>query len=326
MTQDREESIMSSGLEELNRLPYPTQIILDIHSFCNAKCNICPYDVLKGKNPMGVMESHLFTKIVDDFANLARANNFKGNILFCNMGELFFDKNVIDKIKYVIDSGLEFHIQTNANLLTPKLVDQLIKSGMRGSFVISCHGISPNVYKEIMGLEISKTIENIEYLAQNYPKEKLLIQAIPFRWPRGEARRVRNYWRQREIHVRMPLPNNRASLVPSIKSIQKKSLVGCQGARPLGEMIICFNGDVILCCNDMAQQEIVGNLANNTIEEVWNGDIFLDKIKQIYCGKRSGPDFICKKCEFGKLSNSITSRMAKNISYSLKRFFLTRIW
>jgi MoaA/NifB/PqqE/SkfB family radical SAM enzyme len=317
---------MPVKLEEINRLPYPKQIILDVHSYCNARCTICPYDSLKGKNPMGVMEVGLFEKIIDDFANLAEANSFKGKVLLCNMGDPFFRADVIDRIKYIIRSGLEFNIQTNAYLLSPELTDRLVESGFNGHILISIHGISPKIYKEIMGLDIHRTLANVDYLIEHYPKDKISVQAIPYHWPRGEARRVRKYWRDRRISVRMPLPNNRAGLLPAIKDVPKKSLVACTQNRPLGEMVICFNGDVILCCNDMAQQEIVGNLRGKTIQEVWNGDGFVTKVRQIYCGASSSEGFICKTCEFGKMSKSPVRRLIKNIQYSLRRFFFVHVW
>jgi len=317
---------MALRLEDLNRPPYPKQMIVDIHSFCNAKCAICPYDDLKSKNKMGMMDESLFVKIIDDFSHLSKIYKFNGNVIFCNMGELFFTKDVIERIKYVLKSGLRFNIQTNAALMSDIMVDRLLESGFSGAITISCHGISPDVYQHVMGLDIRATLKNIDYLISRYPKNRIQIQAIPHEWPKGEARRVRNYWQRKGIALRMPLPNNRGGLLPSIKTRCKKALVGCRAGRPLGEMVVCFNGDVILCCNDMGQQEIVGNLARNTIEEVWNGDAFLNRIEKIYCGKASDYDFICKMCEFGQESNSEISRLIRNVRYSLKRFMLTRIW
>lgn len=314
-------------INELNRNPYPKQIIVDIHSYCNARCKFCPYHFVKSKIPMGVMDEKLFIKIINEFSQLSKINNFKGHVLFCNMGELFiYPKIAIDRMEYVIHSGLDFNIQTNAALLSPEVLNQLKDSGFNGSILISFHGISPNVYKDTTGMDISKTLKNIDYLSQNYPREKIRIQSIPYNWPLGEARRIRAYFRRKEIKVRMPLPNNRAGLLPEIAEHKKTTLVGCAGNRPLGEMVICFNGDVVLCCQDMGQQEIVGNLAQNTIEEVWNGETMLNKIRQIYCGDPSPENFLCKNCRFGISSKSVLNRIIKNVRYETKKFVLTHLW
>ena len=150
------------SIKKLGRNPYPKQIIVDIHSYCNAKCKVCPYDSLKTKIPMGVMDENLFTKIIDEFAELSKANLFRGQVLFCNMGELFVRPAMaIDRMNYVIQSGLDFNIQTNAALLHPSVIDRLKNSGFQGVIVISLHGISPNVYKDSMGLDVTGTLRNI---------------------------------------------------------------------------------------------------------------------------------------------------------------------
>ena len=316
-----------SVIKELNRNPYPKQIIVDIHSYCNAKCKICPYHSLKTKNPMGVMEENLFTKIIDEFSVLSKTNNFRGHVIFCNMGELFiYPKIAIDRMKYVMQKGLDFDIQTNASLMTSEVVEMLNESGFTGSVLISFHGISPDVYKEAMGLDIAKTLRNIDYLSQNYPKEKISIQSIPYNWPKGEAKRIRSYFRRKGIRVRMPLPNNRSGLLPEIAVHKNRTLIGCTANRPLGEMVISFIGDVVLCCQDMGQQEIIGSVKKNTIQEVWNSDTMLDKISQIYCGKPSPENFLCRKCEFGITSKSLLNQLIRNISHETKKFVLTHLW
>ncbi len=311
----------------ISRPPHPKQLIIDIHSYCNARCAICPYPNLKTKNPMGIMDEDLFKKIVQDFSTLSKKYNFKGSILFCNMGELFvYPKIAIDRLRYVLQFGINTSIQTNAALLSPEVVELLKDIGFNGSITISCHGISPDVYKKVMGLDISKTLKNIDYLSQNFPKENIGIQSIPYNWPKGEAKRVRTFFLQKGIKVRMPLPNNRAGLVTEINIDKKEKLIGCNAGRPLGEMVICFDGDVVLCCNDMGREEIVGNLKNNSIEEVWNGKVMLDKIDKIYNGLQSSDNFICKKCEFGLTTSSLFSRLLRNARYEIKKFILTRLW
>lgn len=316
---------MANPLEALDRRPYPRQMILDVHSHCNGRCLVCPYDSLKGRIPMGEMKEPLFRKIVDDFANLSALHGFTGRVLFCNMGEIFVHPEVLERVRYVVSSGLEFNIQTNASLLAPALTERLVGTGFRGSVLVSCHGISPDVYRKTMGLEISRTLANVDFILGHYPKERVVVQAIPYLWPRGESRRVRKHWGERGVKLRMPLPNNRAGLLPGVQDIRKTALTGCRPNRPLGEMVVCFNGDVILCCNDMAQREIVGNLTERSIQEVWNSGPFLRRIRQIYCGETSGDDFICKSCEFATTCHSGLRRLLRNAGYLAKRFYYTRI-
>lgn len=318
---------MPLSLESLHRPPYPSQMIIDVHSYCNAKCIICPYDSLKKKLPMGVMQEELFCKIIADFAALGRSHGFRGHVLFCNMGEFFLYPEIsIERMKYVLAAGLDFDIQTNGSLMLPKLVDRVLAAGFKGTFMISCHGVSSGVHEAIMGVDRERSLANIDYLLEHYPREHVCIQSIPYRWPFGETRRVRRYWRERNVKVRMPLPNDRAGLVGRLAAGQDHAtLVGCAANRPLGEMIVSFNGDVPLCCNDMAQKEIVGNLGSSTIEEVWNGEKMLQKLRQIYFGAPTPASFICRKCEFGLFSTSQWQRLLRNIRHESRKFYLTLV-
>jgi len=90
-------------------------------------------------------------------------------VIFCNMGELFIDLRIFEKISYVLAAWLELVVQTNALLPTPERVDALIATGFDGYIYISCHGIAPAVYRGVMGLDIAKVLPNVEYRVQHYP-------------------------------------------------------------------------------------------------------------------------------------------------------------
>lgn len=78
-------------------------------------------------------------------------------------------------------------------------------------------------------------------------------------------------------------------------------------------MVISFDGDVLLCCHDMAREIVLGNLEQSTIYEVWNGKKFQDILTAIYAGNGLPPDFICKKCEESVSYWSIR-RIVKNLT------------
>jgi len=291
------------SIGKFTRLPYPSNLILDIHSYCNASCKVCPYKGLSRKMTMGMMEAELFKKIIDEFSLIARSHPIRGHVLFCNMGELFIDPDIFEKISYVLKAGLELVIQTNAFLLSPDYTDRLISSGFKGPIYISCHGITPDVYKNVMGLDIDRTLNNIDYLAKHYPKELIQIRAISYNWPVGEALNVKRYWKEKNIRVKIFLPNSRTGLVPDCASWQYKypgsKLRGCKKTLPLRDMVVAFNGDAVLCCEDMGRKVVLGNLKERSLHDVWSSERSRDILEKIFSGKPSGDDFICKHCEFG---------------------------
>jgi len=132
---------------KIERLPYPIGMTVDIHSYCNARCKMCPYQELSKKIPMGYMSWDLYTKIIDDYSQLMERYNFTGKLSYCQMGEPFLKKGIASWVKYAIERGIDVYFNTNASLLTPDVVDSLIDIGFQGLFNISCHGITKEVYE-----------------------------------------------------------------------------------------------------------------------------------------------------------------------------------
>src|SRR3989338_7530331 len=49
-----------------DELPFPADVIVEVTSYCNLRCIICPYPTLK--RPKGDMSFEVFKKIVDEIA------------------------------------------------------------------------------------------------------------------------------------------------------------------------------------------------------------------------------------------------------------------
>ena len=271
----------------------------------------------------GLHGEGLFRRIVDEFAEIKRRHNVRGHVVFCYMGELFVDPDIFWKIEYVLKSGLELVIQTNAYLLTPEKTDRLIETGYQGEIYVSCHGITPEVYRNVMGLDIDPVLRNIDYLLGRYPRSHVKIRAIPHDWPVGEVLRVKGYWKKRGVSVKIFLPNSRTGLLPALSGWSMKysgnRLRGCKKDLPIRDMVIAYNGDVVLCCEDMARKVILGSVRERSLQEVWNSERALEVLGQIYQGHPSGDDFICKSCEFGRSTTS--RRLVKNLDNSYHRIF-----
>jgi len=233
------------------------------------------------------------------------------------------DPNVIEKIDYVVRSGLVLVLQTNASLLTPEKTDALIRTGFRGEIYVSCHGITPEVYRRVMGLPIAPVLRNVEYLVRRYGTDRVQIRAIPHEWPTGEALRVKRYWKRRGVPVKLFLPNSRTGLLPNLGRWSWKypgdRLRGCRKDLPIRDMVIAWNGDVVLCCEDMARKVVLGNVTDRSLVEVWNSERARDVVEKIYLGKPSGDDFICKTCEFGR--STLARRLIKNLDGNLHRLW-----
>jgi len=281
----------------LKRPPYPRSLLVDIHSYCNASCRICPYSQLSKVNPMGFMSWELYTRIIDDYKRLTDRYDFTGVLAYCQMGEPFILKDIAIWVKYAMDKGIRIYFNTNASLLSPSIVDSLAGIGFTGFFNISFHGINRQTYENTMHLDYDATINNIDYLLTKFPPSRIRINAVSFCWEPDEEDKLRSFWQSRNVTVIVDQALSRAGLVKELRKVSKGRIAGCRTERPLYEMVIAFNGDVLLCCHDMAREVVLGNLNLSTIEDVWNGERFVNILREIYNDRDLPSDFICKRCE-----------------------------
>jgi radical SAM protein with 4Fe4S-binding SPASM domain len=280
------------------RKPYPINLSIGIHTYCNATCIFCPYGDISKKLPMGKMPFSLFEQIIVEYAELMKRYDFIGHVGFCFMSEPFVEKEIIKYTEFVLRHGINLNFTTNAALLTPQVVDQLVRINFTGKFKISCHGIKEETHRRVMGIPLTPVLENIDYLISRYPKEKIHVRAFPFGWEKGEKRQVKKYWKSRGVSLAGGVATSRAGLIGNLKISSHQKIYGCSWNRPLRYMVISYDGEVRLCCMDMSRETSMGNVAESGLHSVWNGAVFKHHLAQIYQGEFSEENFICKRCEW----------------------------
>jgi len=264
----------------------PSCIAIDIHNYCNAKCDMCPIFHYSPLIPKGKMPFDLFRRIIDEYRSLGG-----GAVTFCQNGEMFVLPEALEYIKYVVLQNLSTYIVTNASLLDPKKTDLLIKMGFNGNIYVSFHGINKSTYEKTTGLNYGRTLRNINYLIKKYQRVKF-IRSLSHNFESREREKVERYWNRRGIPVMFDQTHTWAGAMNTSVSVASK-IQGC--IQPLNQMCIDFNGDVYLCCIDLLKQFIVGNITESSIYKVWNGRVFTEILEAIFNNAVSD-DFLCRKC------------------------------
>jgi len=59
---------------------------------------------------------------------------------------------------------------------------------------------------------------------------------------------------------------------------------------------VLYDGSVTVCCNDWQKRNILGNLSNQTITELFNSEEYKEFMYMGHGYISSPPDFICKLC------------------------------
>jgi wyosine [tRNA(Phe)-imidazoG37] synthetase (radical SAM superfamily) len=181
-------------LWEVVPLRTPFTICIEPTFACNFKCNYCMHS-LSAKEladsrgwKSAPMEWDTFQTILrqmSDFPDKIKKVTFAGT------GEPLLNPELADMIRAVTDSNRaeKTFVITNGSLLSPKLTDSLLASGLN-ELKISMQGISSAAYKEICGADIDfdEFVRNIEYFYAHRGNTKLSLKIADSALKHGEEK------------------------------------------------------------------------------------------------------------------------------------------
>lgn len=272
---------------------------------CNGQCIICPSRDMK--NEKMDMPFRLFKKIIDNI-HLAQESTVR-IVMYLN-GEPFLDPDFVNKLRYVRSTceDVVVEISSNISYLSEDILAALCECKV-DDFRISCFGFSEETYRHAMpGLRFSIFLENLEKLIQakntgafsgeisltmiDYPE---LLQSDYDNAKKfcEDHQMVFNFWGFLDRTGNVKRFSNH--IVISEESERNKEYT-CAQHRHLERMHILADGRVSLCCQDWEEKYILGSLASQSLEEIWNCDDYELLRRQIDEVGIPYPN-ICKKCK-----------------------------
>ncbi|MEM3172004.1 MAG: radical SAM protein [Candidatus Nitrosotenuis sp.] len=291
---------------------FPDHIDLEISSACNLRCPMCYTitDEFRKKVSIGLMDFGLFKKLIDE---CAKYKPYSIRISF--RGEAFIHPNVFEMIKYAKDAGIkEVSSLTHGGMLDEEKFRKLIAVGLDW-LTISFDGIgetynkirAPNKYDEQVA-KIKRFSEIKKELGTVKPVIK--IQSI---WP-AIANNAEEFYN---------------TFSPIVDQIATNPLIDYSPERAAGaeyiknftcpvlwqRLVIGSDGKVLLCVNDEMGSEIVGDVNNESIRDVWHGKK-LQKAREIHL-RHMGVNELspCKHCTYPRKTTSTEYKIGeRNVS------------
>ncbi len=267
-------------------ISFPKIIQIETSVICNAKCVFCPHEDMN-RGPRN-MEDSTWKKIIDE----SRGHGIIYRPFLVN--EPFIDPRMPEIIRYIKQdptAKVEFNSNGNFNRSTdvPALIaagidwvrfsidgfteDTFKKSGRGGklekvvadvlSFVEERNRQKSNCYVEVRMIDIPENKHEQEEFVNFWSKhvDKATITAL-YAWP----------WTGQTEPFRAPCPK--------IKE----------------EMYFMTDGSAILCCWDAFGRTTVGNVKENTVEEIWLGETNQCYRDYLSRGEREKIE-ICSRCD-----------------------------
>jgi len=280
----------------IRKLEYPQGIDLGSTNLCNAACIMCPHSRLK---KMGVMDFKLYKKIIDNASKLGIKS-----LTLSFFGEPLLDKGLLEKIKYAKEKGMIVAFYSNASLLTEKWAKDLIESGLDG-ITISFDGYSKETNEKIRkNLKFETTRKNVLGLInmRNKLKKKnpsINLVLVELEENKNEIKQFYSEWKEKVDGINIINMRNWANDLD--KKGTKESFHFNKKIKRYAcgliwhRMVIDWNGDVVLCCDDWNHSSVLGNLKKQSIEEVWKGDK-LRNIKKAHLNQEFHKIPLCAGC------------------------------
>ena len=274
---------------------YPEVIEVQFHNLCNANCVICPYRSMKYQKSK--MSDELFNKFIEDI----KGKPIKRIIPYLN-NEPFLQEDFLDKVRKIrqANSDAEIEISTNLMFFTEDKMRELKDIGVT-EIRASVFGYTEETYRKMMPTaNRQKAFDALEKLSEVFAGTNVVIGIVMIDTGEIDESEFEN---MKKLADRLGFEFNRWGFLDRAKNVSGKTnnfyrqdVIGCEQFRPTERLHMLCDGRVIFCCQDWSHTCVCGNLNDNTITEIWNGEKYNSFRKALFSEECSAPE-ICKNCK-----------------------------
>ena len=310
-----------------NGIYFPTQLRLELSSYCNLKCVYCRYHSTYYKTLPQGCNKNLSMEHLKQIINEANEIGTIREILNVQKGEMFCNPKWYEMLKYIREN-IEidrFHFSTNGMMLKKDAVDKLMYLNFPELvIVISIDGSSGNENDRLrIGANYKLIKNNIKYLIRHKTENtKVLIQntqmltnvIFDYYENNGFLKKddsnylLQDFGKDVEINTYATLATGEEIIDKNIceqenvfvkKVCIRQPVEGCN--LPLDEIAIDSEGYVIVCgCEPWGELHRLGNIKNEKMIDIWNNG-FMNDIREQY--KTGNEVALCRHCISNALSN-----------------------
>ena len=283
----------------------PRNINVELTNICNQKCLFCATGLKTNDRPQGMMT-------FETFKNILKFSYPKTNIQFAGYGEPFLHKELEKFLTYINQLGLNsVEINTNLVALNEDRIRGLLDYPFR-RLTISLDGMSKDTFEAYKGVDqFNIAIRNIEILADEARKrggvkQELVVQMVITQVNSDDAEKFKNYIKKLGLIPNVKTLNTRISYaseeskerfeVPGKSRYQSQNGFSRKCHWMWGGMMVFWNGDTTICCQDPTGLETFGNVNEKNVVELLNFDSRKVDFRQRYYDDPAQID-LCKGCE-----------------------------
>lgn len=279
--------------------PLPAWYYVDIGNVCNLRCPYCSTG--NGRTPeseKGLMTLETFDRVVERIEKHARF------VCLFNWGEPFVHKHLLRMIRSLTDRGIQTHLDSNLTVrdFSESDAEAVVRSGLLSLFA-SIDGVSQAAYEKYrVGGRVDRALGNLRrlveartrldsetpglvwafYLNRHNEHEVDAARALAadigvdiwFKLLSAPDEFQTRYARHWDPILTPPASFERwhpAPMPRALPAFQLHPKLHSVCRQPFTVGVIHWNGDVMPCCAVAGERFKLGNLLEQTLEDVWHG-------------------------------------------------------
>lgn len=293
---------------------FPKFFLIETINWCNARCIMCGIDFSKKRK--AIMSDNLFGKITSE---IAEHSCHVEKVLLYLYGEPLLDKKLPSRIEMMKKAGVKkVNISTNASLLNQHTATQIISAGL-DEIHIGIDSLKKDTFEAIRPrLKFEMVYDNvvnfIRLRNQLNPSLAIRIQMILQDLNYQEADSLTRHWiplLNRNDQVVVQKVHNWGATVKAMEFGDKDTANNIPCISLWGTFCIHVDGEVGLCCVDTNSDFMLGNVASQTITEIWAGDL-LKRMREKHISGCRNEISICNGCTVWRGSKSYSEAHGTN--------------
>ncbi len=275
------------------KMPYaeaPRFIQMETVTKCNAKCEFCPQNEIV-RDPAR-MPAETWKKIVDD----TRGMGITYRPFLTN--EPFVDNRMPEIVRYIKENDPTARVEfnTNGELVTEQMSIDLLEAGV-DIMRFSIDGLNRETYEPSrLGVNYDRVMERTQRFLQLWDeggyRDKVFTEVRMIEVPENthEVQAYRDFWQPKCTEVLI------TQLYQWPWTGQKRHDVVMKPClKVLDELFFYSNGNATVCCWDVHERAVVGNVLEQSVTEIWES-YAANCLRDILDDGRRDLIHLCSRC------------------------------
>jgi MoaA/NifB/PqqE/SkfB family radical SAM enzyme len=237
------------------------------------------------KREQGFMAWRTFKKAVNEMRGHAKTSYLH------QIGEPLIHPKLTDFIDYANTADIWTSISTNGMLMTEEWVEKILKTELN-EIVFCVDSMDAYTHERLrVGADFDLIMLNILRFIHLHAKSNnemdVVIQMIEMKENLHERENFIKFWKEfKNVKPVIKIFSTFAGRIPK-EGVPNRRF---KCSKPNTSITIQWNGDVTPCCRDYDGIQIMGNVKNKSIKEIWDGPDYV-AFRDLYRVSR-----LCERC------------------------------